>query len=80
MEAGLPEIYGVINGVANVYLSGGIGAFGRYRSFPMSNVGSGDGSNVYSYDFKASRSNSIYGKSTTVQPPSWTVMYYIRAK
>ena len=27
--------------------------------------------------FDASRSNAIYGKSTTVQPPAYTVRYYI---
>ena len=30
--------------------------------------------------FDASRSNTIYGKSNTVQPPAVTVRYYIRAK
>lgn len=29
--------------------------------------------------FYASRSSSIYGNSTTVQPASYTVMYYIKA-
>ena len=30
--------------------------------------------------FKASRSNSIYGGSNTVQPASITVNYFIRAR
>ena len=30
--------------------------------------------------FDASRCSSIYGGSTTVQPPAVTVRYYIRAK
>ena len=31
-------------------------------------------------NFNASRCSSIYGNSTTVQPPAVTVRYYIRAK
>ena len=30
------------------------------------------------FNFDASRSNAIYGKSTTVQPPSFTVFYIMR--
>ena len=30
------------------------------------------------YDFDASRSNSIYGNSSTVQPPALTMRYYIK--
>ena len=30
------------------------------------------------YDFDASKSNAIYGKSTTVQPPALTMRYYIK--
>lgn len=29
------------------------------------------------FTFNASKSNSIYGNSTTVQPPAYTVKYYI---
>lgn len=32
-----------------------------------------------SWKFDASRSNSIYGASTTVHPPSVTVRYFIKA-
>ena len=31
------------------------------------------------FDFNASKSNSIYGASTTVQPASYLVRYYIKA-
>ena len=33
----------------------------------------------YGWNFDASKSNSIYGASTTVQPPSYTVRFYIKA-
>lgn len=32
----------------------------------------------YTWNFDASRSNAIYGKSTTVQPPALTMRYYIK--
>lgn len=37
----------------------------------------GTSTNSDSISFSASRSNSIYGNSTTVQPPAYTVKYYI---
>ena len=39
---------------------------------------SGEADNIY--DFNASRSSSIYGKSSTVQPPSQGVHVCIRYK
>ena len=33
----------------------------------------------YGWNFDASKSNSIYGASTTVQPPSYLVRFYIKA-
>lgn len=42
-------------------------------------VASGHANTVgYSFNFKASNSNTIYGKSTTVTPLSLTTKYYIR--
>ena len=32
----------------------------------------------YNIDFNASKSNSIYGKSTTVQPPALTSRYFVK--
>ena len=46
-----------------------------YWSGPAANIGTYDNS----FHFDASRSNSIYGKSTTVQPPAVCVNYIIKA-
>ena len=76
--AGLPEIRG------NFYTGGlmtvGDGAFGTWNF-------SGDGLRLdysgsfktgKSHDFYASRCSSVYGASTTVQPPALTMRYYIK--
>ena len=39
----------------------------------------GGGDPAYQIGFDASKSNEIYGKSSTVQPASYTVRYYIKA-
>ena len=90
-EAGLPNITGlflkrrVINSANNVYndVNIGKGAFTVKTSDDtlntiqlvtnsVSNVG---GENI---TFDASRSNSIYGNSTTVQPPAYYVYMWLR--
>lgn len=83
-EAGLPDIYGFLQawGDRGAAFQQGGGAFVisdkgitcypsdakyrdmTYRQYPFT-------------DFYASRSNPIYGSSTTVQPKSMTVKYYI---
>ncbi len=88
--AGLPEIYGQVDGN---YLSSATGnAVGNFNS---NYKGSGalrtwtaQVSNKYAYTtgtywgasigFKASAYNSIYGNSTTVQPPAVTIKYIIK--
>lgn len=83
-EAGLPDIYGFLQawGDRGAAFQEGGGAFvigdkgitcyptdARYRDMAY---------RQYPYtDFYASRSNPIYGSSTTVQPKSMTVKYYI---
>ena len=81
VEAGLPNITGYFSGCENVFKSGytppPFGAF--YQE--AANVVDGDAPNT-SFDndlwgFDASRSNNIYGNSTTVQPQAIQVFYYI---
>ena len=79
MEAGLPNITG--NTAIGVGYKAGTnttpsGAF--YKSEAL-------GKSMYGWDdymgaalFDASRSNNIYGKSTTVQPATLTTCYYIK--
>lgn len=77
-NAGLPNIKGSITKIMYYSESSATGAF---RESNSSKVRQGDGStqpSTYDYDFDASRSNSIYGKSATVQPPALTMRYIIK--
>ena len=81
IEAGLPNITGsfIPGSVPVMHFSFAKDAFGG-------TVGSKDiicnqidkKAIGYGYDFDASRSNSIYGKSSTVQPPAVCVNYIIK--
>ena len=73
IEAGLPNITG--NAYFYSGLSGANGAFAFHGH--GGNAGSGaPASGDFSFD--ASRSSSIYGKSTTVQPPSCKTVFCIK--
>ena len=77
ISAGLPNITGSGSGVGNDNGSSFSGAFsltGRNQY----NIGGYNYSQGQGFTFKASNSNSIYGNSTTVQPPSKTVRYMIK--
>ena len=77
-SAGLPNIKGSITKIMYYSASSATGAF---RESNSSKVRQSDGSpqpSTYDYDFDASRSNSIYGNSTTVQPPALTMRYIIK--
>ena len=76
LEAGLPNITGLFSGAAAFLVFNG--AFYNYKVWGYENSAEGQGWNAVGFD--ASRSNSIYGNSETVRPPSMTVRYYIRAK
>lgn len=70
IEAGLPNITG------NIYaFAGGGGALNT--KYEINNFGGGGVPQNY-IEFNASKSNSIYGKSTTVQPPSVKVIFIIK--
>ena len=75
-EAGLPNITGRI-GLGEGYHSSLQGAF-----YPVANV-SGDtqtgGSTDQAAGFDASRSNAIYGKSSTVMPANWGLKLILKA-
>ena len=79
-SAGLPNITGKADGSRRIdNTKTGTGAL----SWEVNNVG---GANTITYDhagdivFDASKSNSIYGNSTTVQPPALTCRYIIKYK
>lgn len=75
LSAGLPDIQGATSSVSN-YGGWANGAF--YNSTSTANVPFSQGS-VPVLNFKASNSNSIYGSSSTVQPPTcktyWLIKY-----
>lgn len=74
LDAGLPNITGNIDWV--VSYTGGYG--GAFYNTANNNSSSGGGQNVArNYVFDASRSNSIYGSSDTVQPQAIRYPYYI---
>ena len=75
-QAGLPNITGTLGFGGSVARSG---AFATEPNNTCGSYGGGDtcGANYFT-NFDASRSSSIYGNSTTVQPPSILVNYFIK--
>ena len=73
ISAGLPDITGSFGRVEDTQASG---AFSKSTSY--SNAAGGSGDNQNKINFAASRSNSIYGNSETVQPPAVKVRCYTR--
>ena len=80
VEAGLPNITGGFglwgNGSSGTYASP-YGAFSQTQDASGSYAKSGSSATTGAADFNASRSSSIYGNSTTVQPQAIKVLYYI---
>lgn len=70
-EAGLPNITGTVSSDYTTHWSGAF--YSQGQNFTGN---SGSGNDVVAY-FDASRCSSIYGNSTTVQPQSAKVLYYI---
>ena len=72
-EAGLPNIIGKIG-------AGWMTGSGVFKNAgPDGHSGDGNAWVQDSCTFDASRSSAVYGKSSTVQPASYTVRYYIKA-
>ena len=76
-DAGLPNITGYFSGENETYHANG--AFRHANGGPANKTEDnyGNQNDVY---FNASWSNSIYGRSDTVQPASYTVYYIMRIK
>lgn len=77
IEAGLPNITGKI--LAQAW--GGSDNYGAVREDGSGTVAQGArwANGLPSFTFDASRSNAIYGKSSTVQPPATSVRWLIKA-
>jgi hypothetical protein len=76
IEAGLPNIEGTVGGSLGFFASAN-GAFSATSASKDWN-GTGGKTAKNTFDFNASRSNSIYGNSDTVQPPAITVVWIIK--
>lgn len=77
-KAGLPNITGGISTYENRF-DGASGSFSISGSSGAANYhASGGGASVTWIDFNASRSSSIYGASSTVQPPAYIVNIWER--
>lgn len=78
--AGLPNIIGTFGGSYHGRSNHGEFGTGALYVYGYQGVGAGDNSNSgVTLGLDASRYNAIYGNSTTVQPPSYLVRYYIKA-
>lgn len=76
VSAGLPNITGDTQAVRGFTQNTPTGAF--YVGKTTNWVGSDEGTTVNTISFDASRSNSIYGNNTTVQPPAYLVNIWKR--
>lgn len=72
IAAGLPNITGVVTGLGDVTVSG------AFERGPRVAGNGGGGGTINADTFNASRSSSIYGSSTTVQPPAYRVNVWRR--
>lgn len=82
VEAGLPNITGTLSGVpaqtTSLNITYGSGAFANTKTSASNQCNSGGASQpTVGANLDASRSNSIYGNSTTVQPQTIKGFYYI---
>ena len=78
VEAGLPNITGTLSNIMGTIWASpsGSGAFsGKYIGTSLENGNSGNYSNI---SFDASKSNAIYGRSSTVQPAAYYVHIWHR--
>ena len=79
IEAGLPNITGQWNATGIGLAVSGSGCFtGPWYTGGGETYGGNGAANTTHLPFNASNSNSIYGKSDTVQPPAFTVNYFIK--
>lgn len=81
LEAGLPNITGWIK-TSNNWTGGWNGSSGAFTNSDTGRSNSagdgGTGARGMQYNFSASRSSSIYGKSSTVQPPAMVTNFLIK--
>ena len=78
-NAGLPNITGYTSNFRYpVVMGNGGGAFDLSAGLPKPGLPTGNDGQTFVITFDASRSSSIYGNSTTVQPPALTCLICIK--
>ena len=77
IAAGLPNITGTLNFYSG-YKNSQSGAITYTKNNNMNNAGGGDMLGECTLNIDASLSSSIYGNSTTVQPPAYVVVIWRR--
>lgn len=78
-SAGLPNITGEFRNAGTYGVTDATSSTGAfYAKDKLANGLSGNDGDEYSLGFDASKSSSIYGNSTTVQPPALTMRFYIK--
>lgn len=80
VDAGLPNITGVFRSADVGGLEKSTGCFNNDSNFNVGYFGSEARGYDLTVSFNASRSSSIYGKSSTVQPPALLVNIWKRTK
>lgn len=79
VEAGLPNITAKVTSQYGIFNADAEGAFyfadGSNYEYPATGLG---GALIHDLRFSAANSNSIYGKSTTVQPPAYCMYLWRR--
>ena len=79
VEAGLPNITAKVTSQYGIFNADAEGAFyfadGANYEYPATGLG---GSLIHDLRFSAANSNSIYGASTTVQPPAYCMYLWRR--
>lgn len=79
LEAGLPNITAKVTSQYGIFNTDAEGAFyfadGANYKYPTTGLG---GALIHDLRFSAANSNSIYGKSTTVQPPAYCLYLWRR--
>lgn len=79
VEAGLPNITAKVTSQYGIFNADAEGAFyfadGANYEYPATGLG---GALIHDLRFSAANSNSIYGKSTTVQPPAYCMYLWRR--
>ena len=89
LEAGLPNITGSMTNHGSTNDNDSFGShfsssptspfyFSNETTYCFSHASGRYSGNYSTINFNASRSNSIYGNSSTVQPPAYTVNYFIK--